>query len=123
MSASDSPLIYKVCAAAEWQAAEVLGRFEGAAVDLADGFIHFSTAGQLRETVRRHFAEAGDLTLVEVDAGALGEKLNWEPSRGGDLFPHLYGPLPLSAVTRVWDFPALPGGGRAYPAEVTFADA
>jgi len=122
MSAADSALIYKVCDAAAWSEAETAGRFEGAPVDCADGFIHFSTAGQLRETVRRYFAGNGDLTLVEVDAGALGPALKWEPSRGGDLFPHLYGPLPLAAVTRAWRFPLDGDGARLFPAEVSFPD-
>jgi uncharacterized protein (DUF952 family) len=67
-------------------------------VDLADGFIHFSTAAQVRETAARHFAGQTGLVLIAVEAGALGSFLRWEPSRGGDLFPHLYGPLPLAAV-------------------------
>ena len=122
MNPSDSPLIYKVCAAAEWRAAAAEGVYGGAPVDLADGFIHFSTARQLRETVRRYFAGIGDLMLVEVEAAALGPALKWEPSRGGDLFPHLYGDLPLSAVTRAWDFPREAGGERGYPQEVEFPD-
>lgn len=73
----------------------------GAPVDLADGFIHFSTASQLVETAAKHFAGQTDLLLIAVDAGQLGPALTWEPSRGGDLFPHLYGPLDLSAVLRV----------------------
>ncbi len=67
-------------------------------VDLADGYIHFSTAAQVQETAARHFAGQTELLLVAVDPAALGEALRWEPSRGGDLFPHLYQPLPLSAV-------------------------
>jgi len=122
MTESDSSLIYKVCDAAEWRAAMAAGAYGGAPVDLADGFIHFSTAQQLRETVRRYFAGIGDLMLVEVEAAALGPALKWEPSRGGDLFPHLYGDLPLTAVTRAWDFPRDAGGTRVYPAEVQFPD-
>jgi len=122
MTESDSSLIYKVCDAAEWRAAMATGAYGGAPVDLADGFIHFSTAQQLRETVRRYFAGTGDLTLVEVDSVALGSALKWEPSRGGDMFPHLYGELPLAAVTRTWDFPLIAGKERAYPEEVLFPD-
>ncbi|RST87085.1 DUF952 domain-containing protein [Aquibium carbonis] len=85
--------IYKICTAAQWRLAEDKGVFDGAAVDLADGFIHFSTAGQVAETAAKHFAGQGDLLLVAVDAAALGGALKWEVSRGGALFPHLYAPL------------------------------
>lgn len=122
MTGSDSSLIYKVCDAAEWRAAEAAGQYVGAPVDLADGFIHFSTAQQLRETVRRYFAVNGDLVLVETDGARLGEALKWEPSRGGDLFPHLYAPLPMEAVIRVWNFPRGADGARIFPREVEFAD-
>lgn len=100
--------IYKICTRAEWDAAVETGRFEGAPVDLADGYIHFSTAGQVIETARRHFAGQTDLVLVAVDVNALGPDLKWEPSRGGDLFPHLFCPLPASAAVSVV---ALPLGG------------
>ena len=69
------------------------GSFNGSPVDVADGFIHFSTAAQVHETAKRHFAGVLDLMLVAIPASALGEAIKWEPSRGGDLFPHLYGPL------------------------------
>ena len=88
-------LIFKIVSSMEWRAAEAGGVFRGAAVDRADGYIHFSTAGQVRETAARHFAGQDDLVLVAVDAAALGPALTWEPSRGGALFPHLYGDLPL----------------------------
>jgi uncharacterized protein (DUF952 family) len=97
-------LIYKIVAAEEWRAAEAAGAFLGAAVDRADGYIHFSTAAQARETAAKWFAGRGDLALVAVDADALGAALRWEKARGGALFPHLYGPLPLAAV--VWARPA-----------------
>lgn len=100
--------IYKICTRAEWDAAVEAGRFDGAPVDLADGYIHFSTAGQVAETARRHFAGQTDLVLVAVDVHALGADLKWEPSRGGDLFPHLYCPLPVSTAQSVV---ALPLGG------------
>ena len=90
--------IYKICDAALWREAERAGVFTGAPVDHADGYIHFSTAGQVAETAARHFAGQADLVLVAVDAAALGPALRHEPSRGGALFPHLYGTLPLSAV-------------------------
>jgi len=99
-------VIYKIVPASLWP---TLGQaFAGAPVDLADGFIHFSTKAQVAETADRHFAGADDLLLVAVDATQLGEALEWEASRGGDFFPHLYGPLPLSAV--LWARP-LPLGG------------
>lgn len=101
MLADDSHLIYKVCAASEWRDASAAGVFRGSTVDRRDGFIHFSTSTQLAETLRRHFADQHDLVLVAVDPGALGDELRWEPSRGGDLFPHLYGELPVSLARRV----------------------
>jgi len=91
-------LIFKIVSAEEWRAAEAAGVFDGAAVDRADGFIHFSSADQVAETAAKWFAGRVDLTLVAVDAEALGEPLRWEASRGGALFPHLYAALPLSAV-------------------------
>jgi uncharacterized protein (DUF952 family) len=90
--------IYKIVGREEWRAAEAAGVFEGSAVDLADGYIHFSEAGQLRETARKHFAGREDLLLVTIDADRLDPQPVWEPSRGGALFPHLYGPLPVSAA-------------------------
>jgi len=91
-------LIFKIVAAAEWRAAEAAGAFVGAAVDREDGYIHFSTAAQAPETAAKWFAGRRDLTLVAVEADTLGQALRWEPSRGGALFPHLYGALPLAAV-------------------------
>ncbi|KAB1071051.1 DUF952 domain-containing protein [Methylobacterium planeticum] len=112
------PLIYKICPRALWREAEAAGRFDGAPVDRADGFIHFSTAAQAAGTAARHFAGAQDLLLVSVDADALGAALRHEPSRGGDLFPHLYGPLPLSAVRAVAELPLGPDGRHRFPAEI-----
>src|SRR5690348_17270042 len=83
-------LIYKICPKGLWTQAEQDGVFAGAPVDLADGYIHFSTAAQARETAARHFAGQADLLLVAVPTQALGDALRWEPSRGGALFPHLY---------------------------------
>ena len=90
-------LIFKIVPRAEWDAAGAM--YEGSAHDRADGFLHFSTAPQLAETLRRHYAGQDDLLLLAVDALALGEALRWEyaPSRGED-FPHLHGPLPSRAV-------------------------
>jgi uncharacterized protein (DUF952 family) len=90
--------IYKILPRAEWDAAVARGRFEGSAVDLADGFIHFSDASQAQETARRYFAGQTELMVLVVDAEALGAALKWEPSRGGALFPHLYGPLARAQV-------------------------
>jgi uncharacterized protein (DUF952 family) len=94
-------LIYKICPRAQWEAAERDGVYRGAPVDQADGYIHLSTGAQVRETAAKHFAGQADLVLVTVDADALGPALRWEPSRGGALFPHLYGDLPLRCVRRV----------------------
>jgi uncharacterized protein (DUF952 family) len=90
--------IYKICEQAAWRAAEQTGFYRGSALDMRDGFIHFSAAAQVAETAARHFARQTDLMLVAVDGDALGPALKWEPSRGGDLFPHLYAALPLAAV-------------------------
>ena len=94
-------LIYKIAHAAEWADAEQRGEYSGSAKDRADGFLHFSTAEQLAGTLARYYADADDLVLVAVDADALGVALKYEASRDGALFPHLYAPLPLSAVKRV----------------------
>jgi uncharacterized protein (DUF952 family) len=93
-------LIYKIVTADEWQAALTEGLFAGAGVDLADGFIHFSTRAQVEETATKHFFGRPGLLLVGVEEESLGEKLLYEISRGGALFPHLYGPLP-TALARV----------------------
>jgi uncharacterized protein (DUF952 family) len=108
-------LIYKICSEALWRESERVGVFAGAAIDLADGYIHFSTAAQAPETAARHFAGQGDLVLVAIDAGALGDGLRWEPSRGGDLFPHLYGELRLDAVRWVRPLPLGPDGRHVFP--------
>lgn len=107
--------IFKIVPAVLWTQAVLAGRFSGAPVDLADGYIHFSTAAQARETARRHFAGQSDLLLVGVDAAALGDALRWEPSRGGDLFPHLYGDLPVSAATTVTPLPLGADGVHVFP--------
>lgn len=97
--------IYKIVPAGAWETARVAGRFSGSAVDLADGYIHFSTAAQAPETAARHFAGQEGLVVLEVEGDDLGGALVWEPSRGGDLFPHLYGDLPAAAVLRVLPAP------------------
>lgn len=92
------PFAYKIVDAAEWREAVAEGAYAGSAVDLADGYIHLSTAGQLDETARKHYAGRENLMLLTVDLAALEDTIVWEPSRGGALFPHIYGPLPVSAV-------------------------
>jgi uncharacterized protein (DUF952 family) len=89
---------YKVLTADQMAALEQEGVFAGAPVDKADGYIHLSTAAQLTETVDKHFAGQGDLHVAAIDLAAMGEAVKWEESRGGQLFPHLYANLPLSAV-------------------------
>lgn len=100
-------VVYKICGAAEWRRAENDGSYRGSADDARDGYIHFSRADQLSSTLTRHFEGRSDLVLVAVNAAALGDALRYEPSRGGDLFPHLYGHLPMEAVAWVgeigWD--------------------
>ena len=98
-------MIYKLLSAKEWQAAKAAGKYAGSGVDLADGFVHFSTAEQVVETAARHFAGQHSLAMLTVDADELGEALRWEASRGGDLFPHLYAPLNLSAVVAAVELP------------------
>ncbi|TGS13965.1 DUF952 domain-containing protein [Mesorhizobium sp. M2E.F.Ca.ET.209.01.1.1] len=114
-SARMSQIIYKIAPEALWREAEKNGRFTGAPIDLADGFIHFSTAAQVRETAAKHFAGQRGLLLVAVDAAKLGDALKYEVSRGGALFPHLYAPLALDAV--LWAKPLpLGAGGHEFPA-------
>ena len=108
--------IYKICDAVAWRAAERAGEFAGAPVDLADGYIHFSAADQVAETAAKHFAGQRELVLVAVDADALDPALKWEPSRGGALFPHLYGTLPLHAVRWTKPLPLGPDGRHVFPA-------
>ena len=103
--------IYKILRADEWAALRKSRTTDGAPVDLADGYVHFSAEDQVRETAAKHFAGEEGLMLLAVDELRLGEALRWEPSRGGDLFPHLYGPLLLEAVE--WAQP-LPWDGTAH---------
>ena len=107
--------VYKICSRAEWHAAEATGKYLGSAVDLRDGFIHFSAAAQLAETAAKHFAGQSDLMLIAVDAEALGAALKWERSRNDDLFPHLYGALPLGAVRWARPLPDAVEGKRQIP--------
>jgi uncharacterized protein (DUF952 family) len=111
-------LIYKIFRAAEWQALERDGATPGAPVDVADGFVHFSTAAQARETAAKHFAGEDGLWLLAVEAEPLGDALVWEPSRGGALFPHLYRDLRRADV--VWARPLpLESGAHEFPKDMT----
>jgi uncharacterized protein (DUF952 family) len=110
-----SRLIYKIAPEPLWRDAERAGTFAGAPVDLADGFIHFSTAQQVAETAARHFAGQDGLVLVAIDETRLGDGLKYEPSRGGALFPHLYGPLDLAAVVWVRPLPIGADGRHQFP--------
>ncbi len=110
-------LIYKIFRTAEWQALQADGSTEGAPVDLADGYIHFSTAAQARETAAKHFAGAEGLWLIAVEADGLRDALRWEPSRGGALFPHLYRPLRMDDVAWAEPLP-LADGTHRFPARM-----
>lgn len=110
-----SSIIYKIVPATLWQDALNRGEFKGAAIDLTDGYIHLSTADQARETAARHFAGQDGLLLVAVDGEKLGDKLVYEPSRGGALFPHLYAPLSLDAVLWAKPLPLGADGAHLFP--------
>jgi len=111
MQASNESLIYKVVSR------DVV--FKGVSIDLQDGYIHFSTHAQVRETVAKHFAGQTDLLIVAVETEALGQRIKWEPSRGGDLFPHLYDDLHFSSVVWEEDLP-LGEGGHRFPSQMQF---
>jgi uncharacterized protein (DUF952 family) len=102
--------VYKIAARADWDAALRVGRFDGAAIDLRDGYIHLSTAAQAQATARLHFTGQAGLVLLKIDAAKLAPALTWEPSRGGDLFPHLYGPLDCALVETVTEIELNRGG-------------
>lgn len=103
--ATVASMVYKILRASEWATAEAVGSFKGSAVDVEDGFIHFSTSAQVQETARRHFSGQSDLVLIAFDAARLGPRLWWEPSRGGELFPHLY--ATLNPADALWHRPLL----------------
>ena len=107
--------IYKICDESSWRALVAEGQYRGSAADERDGFIHFSTAEQLAKTAEKHFAKQTGLVLVAVDGETLGAHLKWEPSRGGDLFPHLYESLPLAAVLWAQPLPDEIEGRRPLP--------
>lgn len=109
-------MIYKICPADIWQAAEAEGKFNGAGIDLADGYIHFSTADQVAETAFLHFNQVEDLLLIRVRVADLD--LTWEASRGGQLFPHLYSPLPLTVVDAVIPMPVGGDGRHQFPDDI-----
>ncbi len=112
------PLVYTMVRAADWREAEAFGEYRGSADDRRDGFLHFSTAAQLRASAAKHRAREADLLLVEADAAALGPALRWEPAAGGKrpgLFPHLYGALPLSAVRSAAPLPLGADGAHRFP--------
>ena len=114
-------LIYTLLRQADWRVAEAAGAYQGSADDLRDGFLHFSTAAQLRASAAKHRAGIADLLMVEVAAGTLGESLKWDPASGGSrpgLFPHLYGVLPLIAVRRVVPLPLGADGRHQFPPEI-----
>lgn len=107
--------IYKILPKALWSEALAAGALRGSPLDLADGYLHFSTAAQVRETAARHFAGIEDLVLVAVEADLLGTALEWEPSRGGALFPHLYAPLAVTLASWVKALPLAADGTHTFP--------
>ena len=96
--------VYKILTRGEWREAEAAGVYAGSGDDRRDGFIHLSARGQVAATAARHFAGVADLFLLEIEAARLGDALAWEPSRGGEMFPHLYGTLDTSAVVAAEPF-------------------
>ncbi|MDR3440756.1 DUF952 domain-containing protein [Telmatospirillum sp.] len=110
-----SKIIYHMCHLSEWQVAVAADVYGGASQDQADGFIHFSTGSQVEESARRHRAGQDGLVLLTVDAAMLGDSLRWEEARGGELFPHLYGKLPISAVMEVQTLPLDESGEHRFP--------
>jgi len=108
-------LIYKVTSQSEWKTAQSEGVFAGAPIDFQDGYIHFSTESQVRETVEKHFQGKTELLLLIVEIDRLGHEIKWEESRGGQLFPHLYAPLAIEAVVEVIELPIGKDGRFAFP--------
>ena len=115
----ENTLIYKITPRLDWEKAERDGVFTGAPIDLADGYIHFSTAEQAAETAAKHFAGQDDLLLVAVDPTTLGDKLKWEVSRGDALFPHLYAELTMSSVKWAKPMPLDDTGVHQLPVDPT----
>jgi uncharacterized protein (DUF952 family) len=108
-------MIYHMCPAEAWAEAVREGAYHGGADDRRDGFLHFSTAEQVAESARRHRAGQAGLVLIAVESARLGARLKWEPSRGGNLFPHLYGPLDPAEVTSIHPLPLGPDGEQVFP--------
>lgn len=115
-------IIYKITPAEDWKKAEELGVFTGAPIDVCDGFIHFSTASQARETAAKHFAGQEDLLLVAVETEKLGANLKWEKSRNDELFPHLYSVLPMSAILWAKAITVAPDGSHKLPLDGSQTD-
>lgn len=110
-------LIFKICGKAEWDKAQAVGIYHGSEHDRQDGFIHFSTGSQLPGTLTKHYASGDHLMLIAFEPDALGDALKWEAARGGDLFPHLYAPLPVSLALWVKPLPLGIDGVHALPEE------
>ncbi|QEF98686.1 Acetyltransferase YpeA [Stieleria maiorica] len=111
----NTQVLYKILTKTEWDDARAAGVFSGCGIDLTDGFIHLSGRDQVQTTAKLYFAGRGDLRLVAVDAGKLGETLRWETSRDGALFPHVYGDIPLEAVISVDPLPREHDGSHRFP--------
>lgn len=114
--------IYHICRREEWWAAKAAGAYGGSSQDTADGFIHFSSAAQVVKSAAKHRAGQEGLVLLRVDPVKLGMALKWEASRGGHLFPHLYGALPVAAVIGEYDLPLGPGGRHEFPKDLNLAE-
>ena len=110
--------IYHICTCREWKLARGAGTYGGSSQDLTDGYIHFSSASQVRESAAKHRTGQDDLVLLTVDPSPLGDALKWEPSRGGQLFPHLYGRLVIASVQRADPLPLGNGGTHLFPQHV-----
>lgn len=117
------PAIYHMCRQDEWQSAQTAGKYPGSSQDQADGFIHFSTAAQVVGSAAKHRAGQAGLLLLRVDPAKLGPALKWEASRGGQLFPHLYGELSVGAVMAVYELPLGPDGRHRFPADLNLVEA
>ena len=110
-----APPIYHMCTLSEWRTAEAEGVYNGSSQDASDGFIHFSTAAQVATSAAKHRAGQTGLVLLSVDPAFLGDALKWEQARGGDLFPHFHGPLPVSVVSAADDLPLGADGRHVFP--------
>ena len=110
--------IYKILTREQWASAQAAGVFEGSGIDLQDGFIHFSTAKQLKTTAEKHFSGQSNLLVFAVDPLDLGSQLKWEPSRNNDLFPHLYAGVQLGQVKNIWPLDWENDSGFLFPPEI-----